>query len=76
MEIEELTETILQVISGYKVTVEAQRKRCQTLQEQVELPHDLKAANENHEREIEDLREKNNESKVELEKSQGDLEKI
>jgi len=75
MEIEVLTETILEMISGYKVKIEAQQKRCQSLQEQVELLHDLKTANENHQREIEDLLERNNESTEELEKSQRELKK-
>ncbi|XP_015748405.1 PREDICTED: chromosome partition protein MukB-like, partial [Acropora digitifera] len=83
MEIEELTKTITQMIIGYQAKIDAQRKSCQSLQEHEELSKELKAANENHQREIEDLSKKNNESKEvvlkiekKLEESQRDWEEI
>ena len=84
MEIEELTKTIPQMIIGYQTKIQAQRKKCQSLQEEhIELSQELKAANENHQSEIEDLRGENKKSKEvalklekQLKKSQRDLEKI
>ena len=83
MELDALTQKILEVIRGHQIKIEAQGKRCQSLQEQVELSQELKAANENHQRVIEELRVKNNESKEEvlkleneLKKSRRDLEEI
>ncbi|XP_074624319.1 uncharacterized protein LOC141882230 isoform X2 [Acropora palmata] len=62
------------MIIGYQAKIEAQRKKCQSLQqEHIELSQKLKAANENHQREIEDLREENNESKEEVLKRKNEL---
>ena len=82
MEIEELTKAIPQMIISYQIKTGAPRKWCQSLQGQVELSQELKAANENHQSEIEDLRGENKKSKEvalklekQLKKSQRDLEK-
>ena len=80
-EIEELTQTILEMIRGYQVKIKARRKRLQ--EENEELSQKLMAAKEKHQREMEDLRVKNNESKEvvlrlenKFEKSQRDLKEI